>query len=99
MKSIKNIFVISVAVLGIGTINSASAANRDIEQTMQQVISTQGQQVTQSLTKQLQLSIQSSLRQMVLVKAVAKTEHVPSLLAVANKTQTLNKNNLLTEEE
>ncbi len=98
MKSISKLFVISVAVLGMGTIGSASAANESAEQTMQQVISAQSQQVTQNLTQQLQLSIKSSLQKIALVKVTEKSAQ-SSLLVAANQAAKLAKNNLSAEEE
>lgn len=66
MKTINRVFVMITIVLGLGTTASASANNSRIEDSLQQVIVKQSQQVNERLTQQLQHTINVELNKVVL---------------------------------
>ena len=96
MKSLNKAFVISVVVLGMGTVSNVSAAtNSNAESALKQALVNQSVQVTKSLTEQLKQSIKLSLNKMALPEGAI----TPSSKLALNKKQNANKNKLTAEEE
>ena len=98
MKSINTTLIVATIVLGLGTINSASANNSSIEESLKKVIVNQSKQVTANLTEKLSASIKTSLSQMATTK-VARNHK--GAMNDSNKLakQTTNKSNITAEEE
>ena len=85
MNIITKTLIIATTVLGLGTSNMATANESTIQQSLSKSIVTQGLQVTNTLAKQLQQSIQLELNKFANGNAISSANESNTELANNNQ--------------